>query len=80
MHDYVVLNTWLADLEVERDEGEDEAAQVLHQVVEGAQAVGVVAVLHVQQRADLGALPDTGRQRRQNRGLRGETWNGEVSV
>lgn len=43
-------------LEVQPDEGEEEAAQVLDQVVEYPQALGVLAVLHVQQRPDLGAL------------------------
>lgn len=43
-------------LEVQPDEGEEEAAQVLHQVVEYPQALRVLAVLHVQKGADLGAL------------------------
>ena len=43
-------------LEVQPDEGEEEAAQVLHQIVEYPQPLGVLAVLHVQEGADLGAL------------------------
>eukprot|EP00628_Pelagophyceae_sp_CCMP2097_P006270 CAMPEP_0184125684 /NCGR_PEP_ID=MMETSP0974-20121125/25161_1 /TAXON_ID=483370 /ORGANISM="non described non described, Strain CCMP2097" /LENGTH=114 /DNA_ID=CAMNT_0026429023 /DNA_START=152 /DNA_END=496 /DNA_ORIENTATION=+ len=43
------------DLEVERDQREDEALQVLDEVVEYPQALGVLRVLHVEERADLGA-------------------------
>ena len=42
--------------EVQRDQREDEALDVLNEVVEGAQPVGVLALLHVQQAADLGRL------------------------
>lgn len=43
-------------LEVEGDEGEDKALEVLDKVVEDAQSFRVVALLDVQQRPDLGAL------------------------
>ena len=42
------------DAEVQPDEREGEALQVLHEVVEGAQALGVLALLHIEQRANLG--------------------------
>jgi len=41
------------DLEVQADEGEDEGLEVLDEVVEDPEAVGVLAVLHVQQGPDL---------------------------
>lgn len=43
-------------LEVQRDEREHETFEVLHEVVEHFESFGVLAVLHVQQRADLCAL------------------------
>lgn len=46
------------DLEMKADQREDQALQVLHEVVEDAQALGIRAVLHVQQRADFRALHD----------------------
>ena len=42
------------DFEVHGHEGHDEALQVLDEVVEAAQALGVLALLHVEQRANLG--------------------------
>lgn len=43
-------------LEVESDEGKDKALEVLDEVVKDAQPFRVIALLHVQQRPDLGAL------------------------
>jgi len=43
-------------LEVEGDEGEHEAFEVLDEVVKNAQPFWVIALLHIQQRADLRAL------------------------
>eukprot|EP00962_Isochrysis_galbana_P014161 scaffold4035_cov132-Isochrysis_galbana.AAC.7 len=43
---------WL-DPEVEPDEREDHTLEVLHQVVEDAKALRVLAVLHVEERPDL---------------------------
>ena len=43
------------DLEVEGDEAEDEALEVLNQVVEEAEALRVGAVLHIQHTRDLRA-------------------------
>lgn len=40
------------DLEVQRDQRENEALEILHQVVEASQAFRVVAGVHVGQRAD----------------------------
>ena len=43
-----------ADFEVEGHEREDKALEVLHDVVEGAEAVGVVAALDVDEGANFG--------------------------
>ena len=42
------------DLEVEPDEWEDETLEILHQVVECAQTLGILGVVDVDQRSDLG--------------------------
>eukprot|EP00951_Prasinocladus_malaysianus_P020531 scaffold168119_cov23-Prasinocladus_malaysianus.AAC.1 len=42
------------DLEVQAHQGEDQALEVLHEVVEDAQPLGVFALLDLKQRADLG--------------------------
>eukprot|EP00429_Kryptoperidinium_foliaceum_P047155 CAMPEP_0176106870 /NCGR_PEP_ID=MMETSP0120_2-20121206/53630_1 /TAXON_ID=160619 /ORGANISM="Kryptoperidinium foliaceum, Strain CCMP 1326" /LENGTH=70 /DNA_ID=CAMNT_0017440993 /DNA_START=70 /DNA_END=278 /DNA_ORIENTATION=+ len=42
------------DAEVEPDEAEDEALQVLNEIVEYPQALGVLGRLHIGQRSDLG--------------------------
>ena len=47
-----VNSNWL-DFEVEPNERKDEAFQVLHEIVEGAQAVRIARLLHVRQRSDL---------------------------
>lgn len=44
------------DLEVKGDEGKDEALQVLDEVVEHLQAVGVLALGRLDERADLRGL------------------------
>lgn len=49
-------------LEVQGDEREHEALEVLHQVVQHAKPLGVFAVLNVQQRPNLGALPSRKRE------------------
>ena len=41
------------DLEVETDEREDETLEILDQVVECAEALGILGVVHIHQRADL---------------------------
>lgn len=35
------------DLKVERDQAEDEALEILHQIVHDSQTFGVLAVLHI---------------------------------
>eukprot|EP00446_Apocalathium_sp_SHHI-4_P058857 CAMPEP_0177429124 /NCGR_PEP_ID=MMETSP0368-20130122/74942_1 /TAXON_ID=447022 ORGANISM="Scrippsiella hangoei-like, Strain SHHI-4" /NCGR_SAMPLE_ID=MMETSP0368 /ASSEMBLY_ACC=CAM_ASM_000363 /LENGTH=103 /DNA_ID=CAMNT_0018899603 /DNA_START=41 /DNA_END=349 /DNA_ORIENTATION=- len=42
------------DSEVQADQAEDEALQVLHQVVEDPETLGVLGGLHVRQGANLG--------------------------
>mmetsp|Transcript_22267 Transcript_22267/g.41317 ORF Transcript_22267/g.41317 Transcript_22267/m.41317 type:complete len:151 (-) Transcript_22267:223-675(-) len=42
------------NLEVERDEGEHQALQVLYEIIEDPEAFGVIALLDVQQRTNLG--------------------------
>lgn len=43
-------------LEVERDQRENKGLQVLHKVVEHSQAIGVIRIGHIGQRADLRGL------------------------
>jgi hypothetical protein len=43
-------------LEVECDQREDEALEVLDEVVEHPETLRIAAVLHVQQRSNLGTL------------------------
>lgn len=65
-------------LEVESDEGKYEALEVLDEVVEDAQPFRVIALLHVQQRPDLGALTtrSTRHERKENTGRACETQAG----
>jgi len=43
-------------LEVERDERENKALEILHKVVEDPQPLGILASLHIKERADLRSL------------------------
>jgi len=42
------------DFEVEADEREDQTLQVLNEIVEGSQSLGILALVNVDQGADLG--------------------------
>ena len=51
---YIALN-WL-DFEVEVDQGQGKALEVLHEIIEGLQSLGIPALLHVHEGTQLGSI------------------------